>query len=242
VLLWDPSKQHEHIFEKHAEVELISEAISSDGRMLAFKRGEGYLLWDPSGAKRPQKLFDYPGDQFRPTVIRFSRRGKLMAALDRDRGVGLWNIDDGKQVKRLTAQQSIPERMEVSPSDAHIASVDIDGGIVGWNIETGASRSKDAATSGHARSLAFSLDGKKLASGGLEGDVHVWSADNGKLLIALKNPESNVLALAFSPDGKRLAASAGSVIVMWNVEEKTIRRSLRGHHSSVTSLAFSSNG
>lgn len=242
VLLWEPAKQHQHILEQHADVELVSEAMASDGRMLALKRGEGYLLWDPTGAKAAQRLIGYPDGQRKPTTIHFSRRGKLLAALDPHRGISLWNIDDGKLVKQLTPQQSTPERMEVSPTDSLVATVDIAGRLLCRHIATGVSWSKDESVTGHARSLAFSLDGKWLASGGLEGDVHIWSSDDGTPIAALKNPDANVLALAFSPDGKRLTASAAGAIVMWDIAEKTVRRTLRGHQSSVTSLAFSADG
>ena len=51
-----------------------------------------------------------------------------------------------------------------------------------------------------------------------------------------------LMALAFNPDGTRLAASDGSAIVLWDLETRAVRRSLRGHTKPLTSLAFSPDG
>ena len=62
-------------------MEIIGEGSAADGRMVALKRGQGYVLWDPSGARQPVELVDFPHQQ---SAIKFSSHGKLLAVLDGD--------------------------------------------------------------------------------------------------------------------------------------------------------------
>ena len=239
ILLWQPSRQHEHILQRKLDVEIRAEDSAHDGRMFALKRGTGYVLWDPSGTRPPIAVMNLPDRQ---TAIAISSRGNVLAVLDADRAIRLWNTDTGQPIRQITTAGSTIERIDVDPAGTLVAGVGIDGDIMVSDSRTGATWSKGAEATGHARSVVFSPDGKRLASGGLEGAIHLWSAKGGEHLLTLQNGESNVLALAFSPDGKRLAASNVSSIVLWDLETNSIRRSLRGHKSPVTSLAFSPDG
>ena len=52
-----------------------------------------------------------------------------------------------------------------------------------------------------------------------------------------------VLTVAYSPDGKTLASSGSSdgTIQLWNVENATLIRTLKGHEEMVRTLAFSAD-
>ncbi len=239
IMLWQPSRQLEHILQRKLDVEIRAVASAHDGRMFALKRGTGHMLWDPSGKQPPIAIVDVPDRQ---QAIEISPRGNVLAVLDGDGAIRLWNTDTGQPIRHITKTGSTIERIDVNPAGTLVAGVGIDGDIVVADAQTGAAWSKGADATGHARSVAFSPDGERLASGGLEGAIHLWSAKDGAHRLTLQNGESNVLALAFSLDGKRLAASDAGRIVIWDLETNTIRRSLRGHKSSVTSLAFSPDG
>jgi WD40 repeat protein len=91
--------------------------------------------------------------------------------------------------------------------------------------------------------MAFSSDGRRLASGGWNRTVKVWDAETGQLLETLPDATGAVLWVAFHPRDDRLLAwgSMDGTVKVRNCATKQIR-TLRGHTSWVTSLAFSPDG
>ena len=239
IWLWTPSKQHSHILQRDADVEILGEESTRDGTMLALKRGRGHILWNASGARSPVDVTGFPE---RYTAIQLSPGGQVLAVLDGRGTIHLWNAATGQSLRQITVQGTSLERLDLDAAGTLVAGVGIDGDIVVAESGTGKSWSKAADATGHARSVAFSPDGRRVASGGLEGAVHVWDARTGDHLFALQNGETNVLALAFTPDGAGLAATTGSAIALWDLDRRAVRRTLRGHKGAVTSLSFSPDG
>jgi WD40 repeat protein len=198
VWLLRPSRQHEQILQRKVDVELLAEGSAHDGRMLALKRGTGYVLWDSSGTRQPIALADLPEQQI---AIRLSPRGNVLAVLDEQRRIRLWNTDTGKPIWDIATPVSSLERIDVSSEGDLVAAVSSDGDVVVADSRTGSTWSASAAATDLARSIAFSSDGRRLASGGLEGAIHVWDAQRRTRLFTLQNSTTNVLALAFSSDG-----------------------------------------
>jgi WD40 repeat protein len=198
VWLLRPSRQHEQILQRKVDVELLAEGSAHDGRMLALKRGTGYVLWDSSGTRQPIALADLPEQQI---AIRLSPRGNVLAVLDEQRRIRLWNTDTGKPIRDIATPVSSLERIDVSSEGDLVAAVSSDGDVVVADSRTGSTWSASAAATDFARSIAFSSDGRRLASGGLEGAIHVWDAQRRTRLFTLQNSTTNVLALAFSSDG-----------------------------------------
>jgi WD40 repeat protein len=85
--------------------------------------------------------------------------------------------------------------------------------------------------------------------------VKVWDAQTGQEILALKGHTSSVTSVAFSPDGKRLASGGGDApnrrkpgegkpgeVKLWDAQTGQEVLALKGHASSVTSVAFSPDG
>ena len=59
----------------------------------------------------------------------------------------------------------------------------------------------------------------------------------------MKGHTSYINALTFSPCGKLLASGGGDKsVIIWDFEQKTIKRQFTGHSYWVCSLAFSKDG
>ena len=99
---------------------------------------------------------------------------------------------------------------------------------------------------GSFQSLAFSPNGKLLASCALDG-IHLWEPNSGRHSSILKESPNKPLdvlsaSVVFFPDGRTLASANGKIIRLWDVENRTISKTLLGHTGTVASIAVSPNG
>jgi WD40 repeat protein/tRNA A-37 threonylcarbamoyl transferase component Bud32 len=92
-----------------------------------------------------------------------------------------------------------------------------------------------------AGSVAFSPNGKLLAFGTRSHGLKVWDIETHqeKTSFPGRYGQYRGSVLLFSPDGTTLAAASGDEILLWNIEEKTLSMTLKGHWAGVTSLVFS---
>jgi WD40 repeat protein len=92
--------------------------------------------------------------------------------------------------------------------------------------------------------LAFSPDGRSLVVGG--GGFDVVSCDLARegREHPLGIPIRQISDLRFSPDGRTLAVSSfrTSEVILWDTDEGKLRMILRGHSSSVVTMAFAPDG
>jgi WD40 repeat protein len=98
---------------------------------------------------------------------------------------------------------------------------------------------------GMINALSFSPDDKLLASPNSNGEVHLIDTETGELSFALINNDS-IKSAAFSPDGRTLAVGTqpidGGDVILWNLANKQIIATLKGHTGWVNSVSFSPDG
>jgi WD40 repeat protein len=101
--------------------------------------------------------------------------------------------------------------------------------------------------------LDWSPDGTRIAVGTDRGRIHIFDPLSGRSLLSFSSGvfpgnadqidwTGYLTALAWSPDGKTLAAGSQTEVDLWNPQSGEIRRTLRGHASTVTALAWSADG
>src|SRR5205814_6787002 len=93
--------------------------------------------------------------------------------------------------------------------------------------------------------LAYRPDGKLMALGTYK-EVRLADAA-GKVVGALTGHAEQVRAVAFSPDGQLLAAAGGlparkGEVKVWDVEKRSLVRTIEGHTDAIYSDAFSPDG
>jgi WD40 repeat protein len=104
------------------------------------------------------------------------------------------------------------------------------------------------------RSLSFSNDGRTLFAGGCQNVAASWNVETGGLIAAIDLPLPDVYAksLAYCQSSKMLAVGAaadyrnpeGNVIFLFDGTNGTGKpvAVLRGHRSTIQSVAFSPDG
>ena len=88
----------------------------------------------------------------------------------------------------------------------------------------------------------FSPDGRLLAVA-CGTEVRLYGTQAWKEVARLRGASENLLSVTFSPDGKMLAAGGfQGGVVLWDLEEGRVRRTLAGHRAYVAALAFHPDG
>jgi hypothetical protein len=137
-----------------------------------------------------------------------------------------------------------------SADGKRLASGSTDGTAKVWDAETGQVK---LTIKGPSDRIAFSPDGTRLASGSSNGTLKVWDAKTGQVKLSLKGHTVSVSSVAYSADGQRLASGSGvwdqkerkwvsGEVRVWDALTGQLKFTLKGHTSSVTSVAFSPDG
>jgi eukaryotic-like serine/threonine-protein kinase len=176
--------------------------------------------------------------------------GKLLATGTLEGKVKLWDAANGRQLASVQAHPSGDSGLCVALAFSPDGRILATGGPNGYDFikfwDPAASlkliREIPTPPSAGISAIAFSPDGKMLAAALLHQRVLLMNSDGQaqRLLILGGGP---ILATVFSPDGKLLAtARGGGVISLWDVQTGRLRANLKGHASTVNTLAFSPDG
>jgi WD40 repeat protein len=177
--------------------------------------------------------------------VAFSRNGNLLAAIDENGAVTVWDTAKGKKTFTFRKDaKKVPVSVMFRPDGALIAVYYPGKTIKMWDVTAGKVWAKIPLCGTGIRSGAFSPDGKTLALGYLNKTIRVLTVPTGKRIGTFRGHTGAVVSLTFSPDGKTLASAANGpdkTLRLWNVV--TGKNTARlPHPSPVSSLAFSPNG
>lgn len=156
-------------------------SFSPDGRMLAWKTKEGYVVVHDaiSGEQRLRWREDRGGTV--PYInVSFSPDSKTLATSGYDGRIRLYEADSGKLLSMLRGHKGFVYSVDFSPDGKRLASAAWDNTIRIWNV---AESRQIASHPGHGLGatygifdVCFSPDGETLASGGADGTIKIWDA------------------------------------------------------------------
>jgi len=237
-------------------------------------------FWDLNSGKQTRAL-DHPGE---PTALAVSPDGKILASAGRnsdqrriardgklvrpttntDSHIFLWNIEDGKEVRRWKAHEGgvlglafepdgksiasagaaireSPPAKEGDPADDHVVAL--------WESDAGKLRRTFGQNALVAWAVAFSADGKILASPTVNKagrrSLFLWDPKTGQQHPTLVGPINLVdpRCLALTRDSKNLAVGDLSRIMLYDTDVRGERSSLPNIFTDhVQALAFSPDG
>lgn len=178
------------------------------------------------------------------------------------REVRIWDVETGKEVKKLGQRSRAPLLEKAAVSDDGNRVVFSNGAQIPELFEpnTGRNRRLSGITR-KIRAVAISRDGKMVAVGGEDRIVTLFDWTSGRPLKTLTGHTGDVNTLTFSPDGKTVVSGGGlgsevyvedgerklrmlrdQSVIPWNVETGQPRHRMESAAEPVTSASLSSDG
>ena len=223
-----------------------SMAFSPDGSTLALGTAEGTVLFmNLNTNKISSKLENLPAI----SDIAFGGGSSLLGYSSDDGEVAvLWDLKAGRELAKFNTKLDHSPLIALNATGTLFAYSDFDHSnlVHIWNIET--HKEQALLDLGHEvefNSLAFSPDGTLLETAEGSGAVNIWDAQTGQNVKGLfpGTPLEVVTAAGFSMDGTLVAGAADAhSVVIFDMKTNQQLVELKGHKTSVTSIAFSPDG
>lgn len=211
-------------------------AFSSDGRMVSGEIEQGGIKqWDIRTGEVKKQFADDGGTG---SIVGMSSNGIMVAAVDSDETLRLWNLAS-REEKIFTEKGGSVSAIALS-ADGQTLAISYSERIVLMNT----ARLELIGTFERARvsCLTFSSDGRRLAAGDTDGRLEIWDL-NGAQVSGKMQSAGKVTALSFSPAGETLvSAGPDGSVSFWDSRTGTLNRHVKKHSGPVNAIAFSPKG
>ena len=217
------------------EREAFALAYLPDGEKLAFGAWREIGFLNPNTGQRTRT---FAGPTAGVDRIMFSAGGGTMVGRSWDSTIRLWNVETGSNT--LTLEGHFDFRgVAFSPNGKTVATLDRYN-IFLWNAGNGKFNTGFSAT---GETLNYSPNGNTFATYLWDRGpkVRLLNARTGKVQQTFTVPgNTGIRTLAFSPNGKMLAGGSwDKKIFVWNLQTRTLHKTLSGHREGITDLVFS---
>ena len=174
--------------------------------------------------------------------IALSGDGRLIVTTGNDRLLKIWNAETRQLNGTISLDAGIATSLAVRNNRAVTAHAD--GTVAVHDLDKRVQLYAFKRTDASIWAAAFAGSEDLIAAAGQDTTIALWQTGMASAPDALlQSHTSAVQALAADTAGRWLASSSGdSSVKVWNVERRTVRRSLRGGSDGVTTLAFSNDG
>ncbi len=193
-------------------------AFSADGTRLFATHQQGVRVWDVTSRRVLNELRG--NDQgYYATQLAPSPAGDVVAFIDNDRDVRLWNVVTGEELPPLTGFPELVRALAFNPDGSQLAALDDGGNLTIWDTATWTEAWYVPHTGelvGHW-AVTFSSDGTFLAQVGNEG-ITLWDVKSHRPITSFVGNLDGMYDVVFSQDGTLLVTAGGDGLVrVWAV-------------------------
>ncbi|RPI83275.1 MAG: WD40 repeat domain-containing protein, partial [Planctomycetaceae bacterium] len=256
--VWDSATGQQVRTLSHTGQYVHAAAYSPDGRLLATAGNdrEGRIrLWN---ALTGDPLGEFDGHSEAVLSLAFAPDSRTLASGAFDNTVRLWDLG-ASQSRVVGTHFGCVWALAFSPDGSRLASASHDGTVTLWPLGAAAEPVRFLGHEGPVYAVAYSPDGKLVASGGHDRQVLLWNpadvpefnykkAASGRFV---DPPKFQMLAahrgavrgVAFDASGRQLVSGAqDNAVCLWDVAQRRLLRTLRGHGEWVRACAFDPTG
>lgn len=206
--------------------------FSPDGDMLATSARDPFIrLWSADG-KLVTKIDTHT---FSVTEVAWKPDGKQLASthcVQRDGAMRMHCVEGSAHLWDMTNKSHLRRLAHVDPHHHHHSSSRMEQ-----------KEGKPEAIDPHShpgaeiRAVAWSRDGRYIALGDASGLLRVQEAASGKTMLEEK-AQWGIVALDWSANGLLASAAMDNTVVVWNVQQKKIVKTLKGQSWNVFAVAW----
>ena len=250
--LWNlATRGREALLLKGNEDEVRSVAISADGKkLISGGKDKTVRVWDAENGELNMTLDGHKedGDEWHDTAcVTMSKDGKLAISCT-TKIVRIWNLEEGKQVKKVEFEKDIVT-VSLAPDEKSFFAGGEDGLLKQCSVETGESTKDfngETAISlgcGACGCGAITSDGKRLVSGNWDWTIIVWDIESGDKVKTLEGHSEYVESVAITPDDKNVVSGSwDNTAKIWDIETGELLHTFEGHTRIVNSVAIHPSG
>jgi len=180
-----------------------------------------------------------------PTIIKFSRNGKLILTGGGRGGasgkVVLWDVETGERIGVVGNEFDQVLGADISADQQLVALGGPNKLVKIYATKDGKLLHSIKKHTDWVTAIAFSPDGKLLASADRSGGLVIWESDKGKEYVTLPGHKEMITGIAFMM-GVVASGSEDGTIKLWDVKEGKEIKSWAAHPGGVQSVDFTPDG
>jgi WD40 repeat protein len=176
------------------------------------------------------------------TDVAIQPAGDLMATVGDDHLVRIWDLRDGRLLRRLASHSDWVRVATFSPDGNVLATAGNDRRVIFWDPQTGR-RLRTLTTAQAISSLVYSPDGKQLATAGFGSQLWLHDSQSGDVLHEFGCECQDMRCVAFSPQGDLLAAAGRDGHVhLWRLPDGQLVHHVEASRRRIRGLTFTHDG
>jgi len=256
--IWDAGTGKSlHLLEGHTDSVRMA-TFSPDGALVVTAGNDATArVWDAQTGK-PVNILGATGNEAQSLPNEFTRYnstfspdGSLMALVNPDNAVMVWNIKSGNQIAELKEDKMTVTGAVFSPNAKLLVTTSADATARIWDLVSGKSLHELQGHDDRVTDAAFSPDGTLVVTGSADHTARIWDVSSGKLRSEPLKQEAAVTGVAFINGGKAVVATLDDTSAnVWDVSSGQLLRRMHGdqqgtknrHSERIYSAQFSLDG